>query len=132
MNIQEIRKYYELPIIQCCNLHGVEFRAENSLEPGGDALHKFALVTLDFDQIAVPEISCGLIGNRSAVLSIEFNGPKGVGPKESQDFMECVICALHELKGVVSLTGPSFLALQDRPYFTATLLAGIRVPQELD
>ena len=39
MNLQDIRKYYEYPVIDCCNLQGVEFRAENTLEPGGDAIH---------------------------------------------------------------------------------------------
>ena len=38
MNLQDIRKYYEYPVIDCCNLQGVEFRAENTLEPGGDAI----------------------------------------------------------------------------------------------
>ena len=27
MNLQDIRKYYEYPVIDCCNLQGVEFRA---------------------------------------------------------------------------------------------------------
>ena len=48
MNLQDIRKYYEYPVIDCCNLSGVEYRAENTLEPGGDAIHKFCLARLQF------------------------------------------------------------------------------------
>ena len=54
MNLQDIRKYYEYPVIDCCNLQGVEFRAENTLEPGGDAIHKFCLARLQFGLLSEP------------------------------------------------------------------------------
>ena len=46
--------------------------------------------------------------------------------------MECVICAFHELKGVVSINGPDFTSLDDRPYFFARVSFGLQIPQDLD
>ena len=42
MNFQEIRKYYELPVVEACNDAGVTYRAENTLEPNGDAITTYA------------------------------------------------------------------------------------------
>ena len=94
MNLQDIRKYYEYPVIDCCNLQGVEFRAENTLEPGGDAIHKFCLARLQFGEMAEQAVGCGPLGNKRAVFVVEYHGPKGIGPADAQDFMECVICAI--------------------------------------
>ena len=38
MNFQEIRKYYETPVIDACNLAGIAYRPENTLVPDGDAI----------------------------------------------------------------------------------------------
>ena len=115
MNLQEIRKYYEYPVIDCCNLQRVEFRAENTLEPGGDAIHKFCLARLQFGLMSEPVLACGPpshgpdnrgplnygpLSNKRATFVVEYYGPKGIGPADAQDFMECVICKFHELKGV--------------------------------
>jgi len=132
MDIQSIRKYYEYPVIDCCNLARVEYRAENTLEPGGDAAHKFCLARLQFGEVAEQTIYCGPLSHKRAVFIVEFYGPKGVGPAESQDFMECVICRFHELKGVVSVNGPSFTSLNDRPYFFARVSFGLNIPNDLD
>lgn len=132
MKLQDIRKYYELPIIDCCNLFGLEYRAENTLEPGGDAIHRFATARLQFGRMTEASIYCGPLSNKRASFIVEYNGPKGIGPAESQDFMECVICKLHELKGVIEINGPDFTALENRPYFFAAVSASIQVPQELD
>jgi len=132
MKLQEIRKYYELPVIQCCNLAGAEYRAENTLEPGGDAIHKFCLARLQFGEMSERSIACGSLSNKRASFIVEYYGPKGVGPKEAQDFMECVICSVDELKGVTSISGPSFASLDDRPYFFARVSFGLQIPTELD
>ena len=131
MNFQEIRKYYEYPVIDCCNLQGVEFRAENTLEPGGDAIHKFCLARLQFGEMAEQTLYCGLLSNKRAVFVVEYYGPKGIGPADAQEFMECVICKFHELKGVVSVNGPDFTALDNRPYFFARASFGLIIPAEL-
>ena len=132
MSLQDIRKYYEQPVIDCCNLSNVEFRAENTLKPGGDATHKFCLARLQFTSMAEQTIACGPLGNIRAVFVVEYYGPKGIGPADAQDFMECVICRFHDLKGVININGPNFAALDDRPYFFAGTSFGIQVPQDLD
>ena len=72
MNLQDIRKYYEYPVIDCCNLQGVEFRAENTLEPGGDAIHKFCLARLQFGEMAEQTIAAAhsATSAQSSLLSI--------------------------------------------------------------
>ena len=132
MNLQNIRKYYEYPVIDCCNLGGVEFRAENTLEPGGDAIHKFCLARLQFGEMAEQTVACGPFSNKRAVFIVEYYGPKGIGPADAQDFMECVICKFHDLKGITSINGPDFTSLNDRPYFFARVSFGVQVPQDLD
>ena len=132
MDLQKIRKYYEYPVIDCCNLQRVEYRAENSLEPGGDAYAKFCLARLQFGEIAESTIGCGLESNKRAVFIVEYYGPKGIGPADAQDFMECVICSFHELKGVVSVNGPNFTPLDNRPYFFSRVSFGLQIPQNLE
>jgi hypothetical protein len=132
MNIQDIRKYYEYPVIDCCNLSRLEYRAENTLEPGGDAFHKFATARLQFGQMAEPTTGCGILSNKRGVFIVEYFGPKGIGPADAQDFMECVICKFHELKGIVDINGPNFGSFDDRPYFFASVTFGLQIPQELD
>ncbi len=132
MNLQDIRKYYEYPVIACCNLQRVEYRAENTLEPGGDAIHKFCLARLQFGEMSEQSIACGLLSNKRAVFIVEYYGPKGVGPADAQDFMECVICSFHELKGVTSISGPDFAAMEDRPYFFSRVSFGLQIPANVD
>ena len=132
MNLQDIRKYYEYPVIDCCNLARIEYRAENTLEPGGDALAKFCLARLQFGQMSEPTIACGPFSNKRAVFVVEYYGPKGTGPADAQDFMECIICRFHELKGVTDINGPDFTSLDDRPYFFSRVSFGLQVPKELN
>ena len=128
MSFQDIRKYYEYPVIDCCNLARIQYRAENTLEPGGDAISKYVTARLQFGEMAEQTIACGPLSNKRAVFIVEYFGPKGTGPKDAQDFMECIICSFHELKGIVSINGPDFGALDNRPYFFARVSFGIRVP----
>ena len=46
--------------------------------------------------------------------------------------MECVICKFHDLKGIISINGPDFTSLDDRPYFFSRASFGLQIPQELD
>ena len=130
--MQEVRKYYEYAIIDCCNLARIEYRAENTLEPGGDAVHSYATMRLQFTGMTEPVVGCGPESFKRAFIVVEHFGPKGVGPAAAQDFMECVVCKLQEMKGITDIDGPSFTSLDDRPYFFASLNAGIVVPSELD
>ena len=76
MNLQDIRKYYEYPVIDCCNLQGVEFRAENTLEPGGDAIHKFCLARLQFGEMAEQTIYCGPAQQQASSLRCRIPRPE--------------------------------------------------------
>ena len=132
MNLQEIRKYYETPVMDCCTDEGVEYRPENTLLPNGDAVSTFCLARLQFGEMAESTIACGPLSNKRAAFIVEYYGPKGVGPGAAQTFMECVICKFHELQGVISINGPDFTALDDRPYFFARVSFGLQIPTELN
>ena len=134
MNIQDIRKYYEYPVIDCCNLWGLEYRAENSLEPGGDAYAKFCIARLQFGDMSEETVGadCGPLSNKRAVFIVEYYGPKGIGPADAQNFMECIICSFHELKGVTNINGPDFTSLERRPYFFARVSFRLQIPQNLE
>ena len=133
MKIQEIRKYYEYPVIDCCNLHGIEYRAENALEPGGDAYHKYVTARLQFNQLSEAAVgaSCGVVLNQRALFVVEYFGPKGIGPADAQNFMECVVCSFTELKGVSNISGPVFDSTERRPYFFARVSFGLQIPGNL-
>lgn len=132
MNFQEIRKYYETPVIDACGLAGVTHRPENTLVPDGDATIKFCMARLQFGEMAESAIACGPFANKRAVFVVEFYGPKGVGPAEAQNFMSDVICRIGELKGIISVNGPDFTALDNRPYFFASVSFGLQIPTELN
>ena len=132
MNFQEIRKYYETPVVDACNLAGVTYQPENTLSPEGDAISKFCQARLQFGEMAENSISCGPVSNKRAVFSVEFFGPKGVGPAEAQNFMSDVMCRIGELKGIVNVNGPDFTALDETPYFFARVSFGLQIPNELD
>lgn len=132
MNFQNIRKYYESPVIDCCNLQGVEYRAENTLEPGGNATHKFCLARLQFGEMAEQTVGCGPFSNKRAVFVVEYYGPKGIGPAEAQNFISDVMCRIGELKGIISVNGPDFTALDEAPYYFARVSFGLQIPTELN
>ena len=82
--------------------------------------------------MAEQTIACGLLGNKRGIFVVEYYGPKGIGPADAQDFMECVVCKFHELDGVVNINGPDFTSLDDRPYFFARVSFGLQIPQDLN
>ena len=134
MKIQEIRKYYEYPVIDCCNLYRIEYRAENTLEPGGDAYHNFCTARLQFNDISEAAVGadCGPVMNKRALFIVEYYGPKGIGPAAAQDFMECIICSFSELRGVSNISGPVFDSQERRPYFFSRVSFGLQIPQNLE
>ena len=132
MNFQEIRKYYETPVIDACNLAGIAYRPENTLVPNGDAITEYCMARLQFGEMAESAITCGPRTNKRAVFTVEFYGPKGVGPAEAQNFMSDVMCRIGELKGVISVNGPDFTALDETPYYFARVSFGLQIPVELN
>lgn len=133
MTLQHIRRYYEKPVFDWCAANSVELRAANMLEPGGDAASEFVVMRFNFGQMTEPSL-CGLKQNVRGSFIVEFFSPKGTGPARSQVVMQALMCALMELtnrpkerdaNGVLGtlgpITGPLFTALDDRPYFFATM-----------
>jgi hypothetical protein len=132
MDYQAIRKYYEYAVIDCCNLARIEYRGPNSLEPGGDAYHEYAVARLQFGTTARSTVGCGPVPSLSAVFIVEYFGPKGTGPADAQDFMECVVCKMHDMKGVTDIQGPTFGELDNRPYYFASVSFSLVIPTDLE
>ena len=132
MDFQEIRKYYETPVIEVCDDKAVTYRPENTLMPDGDAVSKFCLARLQFGEMAEQALGCGPKTNKRAVFIVEYYGQKGIGPAEAQDFMSDVMCGIGELKGVISVNGPDFTALDETPYYFARVSFGLQIPTELN
>ena len=133
MTLQHIRRYYEQPIVDWCADNGVELRVDNMLEPGGDAASEFVVTRLNFGEMTEPSM-CGLLENIRGSLVVEFFGPKGRGPARAQEVMQELMCELMALtarpaardaNGVLGtlgpIVGPLFTALDEKPYFFATM-----------
>jgi len=133
MTLQHIRHYYEQPIVDWCAANTVELRADNMIDPGSDASSEFLVTRFNFGQFTEQTL-CGAIENVRGSLIVEFFGPKGVGPARAQTVMLAIMGELIDLtdrpaspdaNGVLGtlgpITGPSFTALDDRPYFFATM-----------
>ena len=133
MTLQHIRHYYEQPIVDWCADNAVDLRAENMIEPNSDALGEFIVTRFNFGQFTEQTL-CGAIENVRGVLIVEFFSPKGDGPARAQEVMLGILRELVKLTerpkcpddnnvlGTLGpITGPSFTALDDRPYFFATM-----------
>ena len=137
MTLQNIRHYYEQPIVDWCATNGVELRADNMIEPNSDAAAEFLVTRFNFGQFTEQTL-CGAIENVRGSLIVEFFSPKGTGPARAQTVMLGIMSELigltdrpvaRDSNGVLGtlgpVTGPSFTALDDRPYFFATISAPV-------
>lgn len=133
MSLQNIRYYYEKPVVDWCADNSVELRVDNMLEPGGDAASEFVVSRFNFGEMTEPSL-CGLKQNIRGSFIVEFFGPKGDGPGRAQEVMQGIMCKLMELtqrpkardvNGVLGtlgpITGPLFTALDERPYFFGSI-----------
>ena len=120
MNFQDIRKHFEEPVVAVCTAQGIEYRPENTLEPGQDAAGEFLLSRLQFGGM-IETTLCEPLENIRGAFIIEFFCPKGEGPARAQEVMHDVFCAMIRTQGVTNINGPSFTALDDTPYFFASL-----------
>ena len=50
MTLQNIRHYYEQPIVDWCATNAVELRADNMIDPGSDAASEFLVTRFNFGQ----------------------------------------------------------------------------------
>lgn len=147
MTLQHIRRYYEQPIVDWCADNNVELRVDNMLEPGGDAASEFVVTRLNFGLMTEASL-CGLYENIRGSFVVEFFGPKGRGPARAQEVMQELMCELMALtvrpaprdeNGVLGtlgpITGPLFTALDEKPYFFATMsmpiVASLKDPDKL-
>ena len=137
MTLQNIRHYYEQPIVDWCATNGVELRADNMIEPNSDAAAEFLVTRFNFGQFTEQTL-CGAIENVRGSLIVEFFSPKGTGPARAQTVMLGIMSELigltdrpvaRDSNGVLGtlgpVTGPLFTALDDRPYFFATMSAPV-------
>ena len=121
MTLQAIRRHFETPVVDTCTALGIPYRPANTLEPNGDAYSEFIEARLQFGQMMEANIGdCTNLENIRGSFIIEYYGPKGRGPARAQEVMELLFCEMLDLKGVITITGPSFTALDDRPYFLKT------------
>ena len=126
MIFQDIRRHFEQPVVDVCADLGIEYRPENTLEPGGDAASEFMLSRIQFGAMTETTL-CELLENIRGTFIVEFFCPKGEGPARAQQVMHEVFCALVRTPGVRDISGPSFTALDKQPYFFASLNMAIIV-----
>lgn len=132
MTLQNIRRYYEEPVITYATDNGIEIRVDNQNVPTGDASAEFIVTRLNFGTMTEPSL-CGAYENIRGSFVIEFFTPKGIGPARAQAVMEELFCEMMKLtkkpkervNGVLGtlgpISGPIFTALNDRPYFFAAM-----------
>lgn len=133
MDFQEIRKYYETPVTEVCDDKDVTYRPENTLVPNGDAETEYCVARIQFGEMAEQAVgTCGPRTNKRAVFIVEYYGQKGIGPAKAQNFMSDVMCEIGKLKGIISVNGPDFTALDETPYYFARVSFGLQIPTELD
>ena len=132
MTLQAIRQYYEQPVVDYASSNNIELRVDNQNVPTGDASDEFLVTRLNFGVMTEPSL-CGPVENIRGSFIIEFFTPKGVGPARSQEVMQALFCRMLALakptppssNGVIGtlgpISGPSFTALDDRPYFFASM-----------
>ena len=131
MTLQTIRRYFETPVVTACTDLGIQYRAENTLEPNGDAYSEYVLSRLQFGNMTEDIVGdCPQLENIRGSFIIEYYGPKGRGPARAQEVMELLFCDMLALKGVLDINGPDFTELSDRPYYFARMSMAVRAHNE--
>ena len=126
MSLQDIRRHFETPVVDTCTALAIPYRPANTLEPNGDAYSEFVEARLQFGAMMEGIVGdCTSLENIRGAFIIEYFGPKGRGPARSQEVMECLFCEMLALKGTRDISGPSFTALDNTPYFFARMSMGI-------
>ena len=128
MSLQDIRRYFETPVVEVCQALDIVYRPANTLEPNGDAYSEFIEARLQFGQMTETSVGdCTKLENIRGAFVIEYYGPKGRGPARAQTVMELLFCEMLTLKGVSDINGPNFTELNDRPYYFARMSMAIIV-----
>ena len=126
MKFQDIRRHFEIPVVDCCTLFGIQYRPENTLDPTGDAASEYVVARLQFGRMSEEVVgNCAELENIRGVFIVEYFGPKGNGPARAQEVMECMFCSFAATAGVSNIVGPNFTSLDERPHFFASLSMAI-------
>ena len=99
MNLQDIRKYYEYPVIDCCNLQGVEYPRREHPRTRRRRHPQIRLARLAVWRNGMAEQAVRLRPSATSAQSSSSSSTsaqKASALQDAQDFMECVICAFHE------------------------------------
>jgi hypothetical protein len=136
MTLQNIRRYYEQPIRDICTGLNLPVLSSNQLNAEGEATSEYVQLTLTFGEMIEPAMG-GNIENIRGSFVVGYFCPKGIGPGGSQDLMTQFMTALNNLsispvartygvQGTVkSMSGPTFTALTDTPYFYSAVSCGV-------
>jgi hypothetical protein len=137
MSLQNVRKYFEGPVIAAANALVVPIFVDNQPLTDADSTGAHILMRLAFGSVTETTL-CESLENLRGSIVIEIYTPKGEGPAASQTLARAMATALldinrtrlHPVDGVRGvtreLTGPSFAALEGKPHFFARLGCGFQ------
>lgn len=137
MTLQTLRSIVEQPVIQALAsaVPPVPVNVANQFRPRNDALTEFADVRVQWGETTTPAIGCAPSELMRGVLVVELFTAKGDGPGRAQDVITPVLQALAgfnrlavsgTLVTVGPVNGPSFTALDQRPYFMTRITVPVR------
>jgi len=137
MSLQNVRKYFEGPVIAAANALVVPIFVDNQPFTDADSTGAHILMRLAFGSVTETTL-CESLENLRGSIVIEIYTPKGEGPAASQTLARAMATALldinrtrlHPVDGVRGvtreLTGPSFAALEGKPHFFARVGCGFQ------
>jgi len=137
MSLQNVRKYFEEPVIAAANTLMVPIFVDNQPFTDADSTGAHILMRLAFGSVTETTL-CESMEHLRGSIVIEIYTPKGEGPAVSQTLARAMATALldinrtrlHPVDGVRGvtreLTGPSFAALEGKPHFFARLGCGFQ------
>ena len=137
MTLQNVRKYFEDPVIDAAGVLGIPIFVDNQPFTDADSTGTFIKMRLDFGAVTEDTL-CESMEHLRGSIAIEIYTPKGQGPRASQDVATAIATALigintnrlqliDGVRGVTrEHTGPSFSALEGKPHFFARLGCGFK------
>ena len=138
MSFQAVRAVFEVPVINALkNLATpVACYVDNQELVTPDAGTEYAVVNLQFGQTTSRVLSGNLEDLRGSLV-VECYTPKNLGPARAQEIITPVMVALNDLNSccgysktgavgfVGDITGPDFLALEDRPFYMVRISVAV-------
>ena len=81
MNLQDIRRHFETPVVETCTALSIPYRPANTLEPNGDAYSEFIEARLQFGQMMEGIVGdCTNLENIRGSFIIEYLRPQRTRP----------------------------------------------------